>query len=256
MKFSTVTQFNGHLKTCNMKFSCNACDVTYNTNEKLLVHLLRRHPDLHKQYKDERRTSKRKIKLELEAKKAKLDEKLDYMCDSPKRSFATQTRPEENIKNDVTLASWDSNPSKSDKTDEISTQTVFEDLLSLKSQNSEDESIFFAETVSLSDIQTQTFPIEFGLSRSNKVTITSETQSPDLSIKETQTCYCLYDSPKFRLFDSVSSSPASINLTSTQTQTLELKSEVKSEDLLSFNSAETQTCFDDGDCKDDINVDS
>lgn len=255
LRFSTNAAYEGHLKTCNMKFSCPACSMDYDANEKLLVHMMRRHPETHKQYKNERKANKRKAKIETETKKAKIEtERLEtYMCDSPKRSFATQTlRPEENIKNDVSLPPWNV-PGKSDeaKTDEISTQTVFEDLLSLKSQNSEDESIFFSETVSLSDIQTQTFPLEFGLSRSHKETITSETQSPDLSIKETQTCVCLYDSPKmnFRLFDSVSSSPSSINLTSTETQTAELRSNVKSDVLLSFNSTETQTCFDNEDDK-------
>ncbi|XP_028174220.1 uncharacterized protein LOC114362857 [Ostrinia furnacalis] len=248
LRFTTDSEFNRHLSTCNMKYSCPVCPMDYDLNEKLLVHLMRRHPEIHKQYKNDRKAYKRKAKIETETKKAKVEtERLEnYMCDSPKRSFATQTlKPEENIKNDVSL--WNI-PGKSDeaKTDEISTQTVFEDLLSLKSQNSEDESIFFSETVSLSDIQTQTFPLEFGLSRSNKETITSETQSPDLSIKETQTCVCLYDSPKtnYRLFDSVSSSPCSINLTSTETQTAEFRSSLRADVLLSFNSTETQTCFD------------
>lgn len=255
-RFSTYSDYKRHLKTCNMKFSCPVCPMDYNANEKLLVHMMRRHPEIHKQYKDDRKANKRKAKIETETKKAKVEtERLETYIDyySPKRSFATQTlKPEENIKNDVSLLPWNV-PGKSDeaKTDEISTQTVFEDLLSLKSQNSEDESIFFSETVSLSDIQTQTFPLEFGLSRSHKETITSETQSPDLSIKETQTCVCLYDSPKmnFRLFDSVSSSPSSINLTSTETQTAELKSTVNTDVLLSFNSTETQTCFEDEDDK-------
>uniref|UniRef100_A0A2A4IUZ5 Uncharacterized protein n=1 Tax=Heliothis virescens TaxID=7102 RepID=A0A2A4IUZ5_HELVI len=175
-------------------------------------------------------------------KLAPKNEEINF-CDSPKKSSATQIP--EDIKNDVTLPAWQSNETK---TDEISTQVAFEDLLSLKSQNSEDE-IFFSEGVSLSDIQTQTFPLEFGLSRSNKETQScknSETQSPDLSIKETQTCCCHYDSPKpnFKLFDSLSSSPASVNHTSTETQTGDLKMTLKSDVLLNFISTETQTCSD------------
>ncbi|CAG9790650.1 unnamed protein product [Diatraea saccharalis] len=254
LKFSSGSDYNRHLKTCNMTFSCTACNAKYNCSEKLTVHLMRKHPELHKRFKEERKANKRKAKQESETKKAKTNsEKLaEFICDSPKRTSATQTlNIEECIKNDFPLVPWNSIPGKNDsnesKKDEISTQTVFEDLLSIKSQTSEDESIFFSETVSLSDIQTQTFPLEFGLSRSNKETITSETQSPSLSIKETQTCFCLYDSPKpnYRLFDSISSSPCSINLTSTETQTAEMKSNIKSDVLLSFNSAETQTHFTD-----------
>lgn len=249
--FSTNSDYTRHLKGCNLQYICHICNISYSTNEKYLVHLLRKHPEYHKKYKMDRRAEKRKSKLENENKKVRSNsEKMaDYICDSPKRTFATQTlNAVDSIKNDVSLSSWRCSV-KSDyetKTDEISTQTVFEDLLSLKSQTSEDESIFFSETVSLSDIQTQTFPIEFGLSRSNKETITSETQSPDLSIKETQTCVCLYDPPKlnFRLFDSVSSSPSNSNLTSTETQTGELRTSLRSDVLLSFNSTETQTCFD------------
>ncbi|XP_052748049.1 uncharacterized protein LOC128200058 [Galleria mellonella] len=247
LSFSTDAEFYRHLNTCNTTFSCELCDVHYNTNAKLLVHLMRRHPELHKQYKDKRKANKRKLDDETDAKKLKIeyDKVTEFMCDSPKRSFATQTLSD-NIKNDVALPSWQILGGRGEmyetKTDEISTQTVFEDLLSLKSQTSEDESMFFSETVSLSDIQTQTFPLEFGLSRSNKETIT-EVQSADLNMKETQTCYC-HDSPKtFKLFDSISSSPSSINLTSTETQTAE-RSLVKSDVLLSFNSAETQTSFD------------
>jgi hypothetical protein len=220
---------------------------------------MRKHPREHKQYKDERKANKRKSHTVTEPKRFKTDlERFsEFVYESPKRSLATQTSSHENIKNDVTLLPWTHIPGKGDyseaKTDEISTQTVFEDLLSIKSQTSEDESIFFSETVSLSDIQTQTFPVEFGLSRSHKETLTSETQSPDLSIKETQTCYCLYDSPRtnFKLFDSISSSPSSINLTSTETQTGELRPTIKSDVLLSFNSTQTQT-YSEADGKEDI----
>ncbi|XP_038221395.1 uncharacterized protein LOC119839246 [Zerene cesonia] len=233
-KFSTTSDYNCHLKTCNFVYLCQICDKKYTTNDKLLVHLMRKHPDLHQQYKNERKRVKRESETVTEAKRARTDEKLlDFMCDSPKRSSATQTL-EESIKNDVTL-SWQ--PEMETKKDEISTQTVFEDLLSLKSQTSED-SIFCSETVSLSDIQTQTFPLEFGLIRSNKETITSETQSPDLSIKETQTCPCLYDTrPNERI--SPSSSASFSNYISTETQTLDL------DDILRYCSAETQTSFDD-----------
>lgn len=237
--FALITDFNRHTKTCNVAYKCEICNLTYNSNERLLVHLMRHHPDLHKQYKNARKAERqsgpdsKRLKTEME--------KYDYIFDSPKRSFATQTL-ENTIKNDVALPSWQNTPKNYSftKTDEISTQTVFEDLLSLKSQ-SEDDSLFFSETVSLSDIQTQTFP--FNLSRSNKETLTD----PDMT-KETQTCVCMshtYDSPKphFRLFDSISSSP--IGLTSTETQTNEFRSNV-SDVLLGYNCAETQTCFDDG----------
>ncbi|XP_047040176.1 zinc finger protein GAI-ASSOCIATED FACTOR 1-like [Helicoverpa zea] len=270
--FATETEFVRHSKICNFVFICQICDTKYSTNEKLMVHLKRKHPNVHQLYKNEK-AEKRKLERTKEAKRAKnvpsetematatlitteidpksilenwkFNEKIPKneltFCDSPKKSSATQIP--EDIKNDVTLPSWQSNETK---TDEISTQVAFEDLLSLKSQNSEDE-IFFSEAVSLSDIQTQTFPVEFGLSRSNKETQScknSETQSPDLSIKETQTCSCHYDSPRpnFRLFDSLSSSPASINHTSTETQTGDSRLAMKSDVLLS--STETQTCFD------------
>ncbi|KAL4718773.1 hypothetical protein ACJJTC_010368 [Scirpophaga incertulas] len=255
LKFSTRAYFTGHLKNCNTIFSCEVCSSSYNTNEKLLVHLMRKHPDVHKKYKDERKANKRKSKIDFDAKKVKSEFSND-IWESPKRSLATQTfGSEENIRNDVTLLSWNyttKNEFNEAKTDEISTQTGFEDLLSLKSQNSEDDSIFFSETVSLSDIQTQTFPVEFGLSRSNKETVTCQTQSPDLSMKETQTCSCHYDLPRsnYKNYDSVLSSPCSINLTSTETQTSDFRTKIKSDVMLSFNSTETQTCFSD-EVKDD-----
>lgn len=245
-----------------------------------MVHLKRKHPDVHQRYKNEN-AEKRRSENANEAKKKKtvmeapaetvITEELatgtvtetwifnetenknetssktrEDVCDSPKKSFATQIP--EDIRNDVTLSSWQSKNDFETKTDEISTQVAYEDLLSLKSQNSEDE-IFFSDPVSLSDIQTQTFPLEFGLSRSNKETQSSknsQTQSPDFSIKETQTCFCHFESPKpnFKLFDSLSSSPASINQTSAETQTADPRHSVKSDVLLSFSSAETQTCFD------------
>lgn len=217
LRFPTDSHFNRHLKTCNYVYLCQMCNVNYKTNQLLQVHLLRKHPDVHKQYKGQCKIERQKQKLENEncAKKIKLDTS-EYLCCSPKRSFATQTF-EENIRNDVRLPSWQADKADEIKRDEISTQTF--DMLN--SQMCEDESIFSSETVSLSDIQTQTTPVEFGLCRSNKETITSETQSPDLSIKETQTCLCLYDSPKpFRLLESVSSSPSSM-FTSTETQTLD-----------------------------------
>ncbi|KAJ0169450.1 hypothetical protein K1T71_015037 [Dendrolimus kikuchii] len=199
LSFAVNSDYTRHLKSCNLKFTCDICQTDYKTHDRLLVHLMRRHPDLHKSYKAQR-AEKRKAKVVTETKKIKSDYKFDYICDSPKRSFATQTL-EENLKNDVHFSTWHPRNEFEIKKDEISTQTVFEDLLSLKSQ-SEDDSLF--ESVSLSDIQTQTFPTEFGLSRSNKETLTSETQSPDLSIKETQTCFCHYDSPipSSRLLDS------------------------------------------------------
>ncbi|CAG4980550.1 unnamed protein product [Parnassius apollo] len=253
--FTTESAYARHLKTCNYTYECLVCNRVYTTNEKLLVHLMRHHPSYHKQYKNERKAEKRKLKMASEAKKVRVEFERSYICDSPKRSFATQTlKAEENIKNDITLPSWiEKSDGYETKTDEISTQTVFEDLLSLKSQASEDESIYFSENVSLSDIQTQTFPVEFGLSRSNKETITSETQSPDLSIKETQTCFCLYDSPKFnfKLFESVSSSPV-MNLTSTETQTADFGSNIDTDMLLGCNTAETQTSFEDYLNKEDL----
>ncbi|CAH0730877.1 unnamed protein product, partial [Brenthis ino] len=228
--FSNDAEYKRHVQTCNYIYICQVCNREFKTNDRLLVHLLRKHPEIHKQYKNER-AQKRKQIMSSNSKKIRVESDTD-ICDSPKRSFATQTLLE-NIKNDVTL-SWQ--PDKfGTKKDEISTQTVFEDLLSLKTQNSEDESIFFSET--MSDIQTQTIPFEFGLSRSNKETITSQTQSPDLSIKETQTCFCL--SKTFKCDNFLNN----FCTTSTETQTLDLRA--LDSDLLSFNSTETQTCFDD-----------
>lgn len=239
LTFSTPSSLESHSKTCNVTFHCQVCNISYDTNERLLVHLLRKHPDLHKQYKEEKKILKRKpatvIKSDLKRPKSDQERLNEFFCDSPKRSSATQTlNLEDNIKNDVTLPLWHTTSTKNynfeTKTDEISTQTVFEDLLSLKSQSSEDDSIFFSESVSLSDIQTQTFPLEFGLSRSNKETITCETQSPDLSIKETQTCFCLYDSPKISDLSTMPV-PASLNLTSTEIQASDLRSNAKSNTL-------------------------
>ncbi|XP_046976118.1 uncharacterized protein LOC124542216 [Vanessa cardui] len=235
LNFSCGNEFDRHLKTCSVTHKCKVCEREFKTNERLLVHLLRKHPTLHRKYKMERKNCKRKFQ-DVDCKVKEQENVLEYVCDSPTRSFATQTlQLDENIRNDVTLPSWQQ---EGRGRDEISTQTVFEDLLSLKSQTSEDESIFYSETVSLSDIQTQTLPLEFGLSRSNKQTITSETQSPDLSIKETQTCFCLYDSLKsnFKCGDLM----ATGSFCTTETQTLALET-----DLLSFSSAETQTCFED-----------
>nr|XP_034838843.1 uncharacterized protein LOC117994976 [Maniola hyperantus] len=254
--FFNNLDFNRHLKTCNCTFMCQECDKPFKTYESFLVHLLRKHPELHKQYMIQRKAEKRKSKVntkKVKTEKNKTDsDKSEFFCDSPRRSFATQTLDiEKHIKNDVTLPSWQAEKSDDTKKDEMSTQTVFEDLLSLKSNISEDDAMF-SDSVSLSDIQTQTLPLEFGLSRSNKETITSQTQSPDLSIKETQTCFCLYDSPKpnFRCAESVSSSPSTFNmLTSTETQTLDFRGSFYN-DFLSFSSAETQTCFDDDGDKD------
>lgn len=239
LTFSTPTSLERHSKSCNVSFLCQVCNKSYDTNEKLLVHLLRKHPDLHKQYKEEKKILKRKpatvINTDLKRPKSDQERLNEFFCDSPKRSSATQTlNLEDNIKNDVTLPLWHTTSTKNynfeTKTDEISTQTVFEDLLSLKSQSSEDDSIFFSESVSLSDIQTQTFPLEFGLSRSNKETITCETQSPDLSIKETQTCFCLYD-PKIPDYSASMPVTSSLNLTPTEIETSELRSDVKSDAL-------------------------
>ncbi|XP_013194573.2 uncharacterized protein LOC106138083 [Amyelois transitella] len=229
--FINTANFYKHLETCNVVYSCQICNKYYKVHEQLIVHLMRRHPDVHKQYK-ESRALKRKLDSNFENKKKQKTEaeKLnEYLCDSPKRSSATQTsKLEDNLKNDVCF--W-KNDNYETKTDEISTQTVFEDLLSLKSVTSEDDSIFFSETVSLSDIQTQTLPIDFG--RSNKETLT-EIKYPDFTIKETQTCCCL-DSPKLlNMGDGVSKS--------TETQTAD-KMIVKSDVLLSC-STETQTYFD------------
>ncbi|XP_050360186.1 uncharacterized protein LOC126779993 [Nymphalis io] len=233
LNFPCSTDFNRHLKNCSLSHKCKVCDREFKTNERLLVHLLRKHPTFHKKYKMERKICK-KMSQDIDIEKFKEQENVPEYCDSPTRSFATQTlKLDENIRNDVALPSWQQEQTKKD---EISTQTVFEDLLSLKSQTSEDDSIFYSETVSLSDIQTQTLPLEFGLSRSNKET---ETQSPDLSIKETQTCFCLYDSLKsnFKCGDLMSNTGT---FCTTETQTLALET-----DLLSFSSAQTQTCFED-----------
>lgn len=236
--FATTAEFNRHHNTCTMVFSCEECSKVYNNRDRLLVHLMRRHPDKHREYKDAKKAEKRKAVTQIMTNKPKMAsvESL-FETDSPKRSFATQTlNLKDTIKNDVTLSPWQS------ANNEISTQTGFEDLLSLKS-NSEDESLFYSETT-LSDIQTQTFPLEFGLviNRSHKETLT---ETLDISIKGTQTYFCYFDSPKVPIgdLDSVSSSSRSGKLTSTETQTADYKSSVKSDVLLSLNSTETQTCF-------------
>ncbi|KAF9417230.1 hypothetical protein HW555_005632 [Spodoptera exigua] len=93
LRFSTETDFQRHSKSCNYVFLCRICDVKYNTNEKLMVHLKRKHPT--------------------------------NQADS-KKSFATQIP--EPITNDVALHSWAPKDYET-KTDEISTQVGFEDLL-------------------------------------------------------------------------------------------------------------------------------
>ncbi|GBP88366.1 Zinc finger protein GLI4 [Eumeta japonica] len=244
-------------------FICSFCEAAYKTEDRLSVHILRKHPSVYEQYKIEKKRKRsmdnsrslKKTKTATQDQCCNTNENLytEYICDSPKRSFATQTLNAQDtsncVKNDISLAWQEKKPNKNISTSE--TQTVFEDTLSLKSGNSE-EDIFF-ENGSLSDIQTQTWPIEFGLSRPCKVKNNSHTQtradSPDLNIKETQTCYCLMDSPKSvfnfsKYFDSVSSSP-SMNFTSTETQTAEFsRYNLKSDVLLSFSSAQTQTTED------------
>lgn len=235
LDFATSSDFNRHHNTCNMVFLCEDCNKQYSNHDRLLVHFMRHHPEKHKQYKASKKAEKRKAVTKTVPKKPKMAVETLFETDSPKRSFATQTNPKDSIKNDIALPSWQN-------ANEISTQTGFEDLLSVKS-NSEDESLFYSETT-LSDIHTQTFPLEFGLvvNRSHKETLT---ESIDMSIKGTQTC-CFCDSPKLPLgaLESVYSSPRSGNLTSTETQTAEYKSNDMSDVLLSLNSAETQTCFD------------
>lgn len=244
--FSIDVDYQRHKKTCNFVFICQICNVKYSNNEALLVHLMRKHPDVHKMYKNERKAEKRRLTENSDqnevtkvpnftpvttysekqnTKTTTSSENLEFKLDSPKKA-STQVQE---IANDVTLLSW---PNYEPRTDDNSTQT-FENTISMN------EDMYFPEIISLSDIQTQT--LEFGLSKSNKETQikNSETQSPDLSIKETQTCFCHHDAPKtnFRLFE---------NLTSTETQTQSAdRFSVKSDVLLSFNSAETQTCFDD-----------
>lgn len=153
-----------------------------------------------------------------------------------KKTSATQF-PE--ITNDVSLNPWDNKNDFEIQTDDMSTQTVFGDLL-----RSQQDDIFFSESVSLSDIQTQTMPLEFGLTQNHKGT---QSQSPDLSYKETQTSFDLYDNRKrnFRIFDSRSSSPGAGFISNAQTQTSDLRSPIRSDVLLSFSSAETQTYYDD-----------
>ncbi|XP_075989898.1 uncharacterized protein LOC142985548 [Anticarsia gemmatalis] len=342
-QFAMTTDYERHLKSCNLVFMCSICHVSYATNESYLVHLKRKHPDLHKQYKLEKKAKKRRVcnteNVKRKRKKSKSDmatlavkDKEDVATPVVKEteSVATQeikegslatptdeddSQPLATLKS-TNIPSWQlqenfeieipiefSEPEidveiKSEEeetivdgiiddepevyhseltntfknsstqipedlsetslpwnknyfeiqTDDMSTQTVFEDLLSIKSQQSEDE-IFFSESVSLSDIQTQTLPFDFALNRCNKETQSCIPVSPDLSIKETQTCLCLSESTKqnFRLFDSLSSSPGSSNLTSTETQTHDPRMSVKSDVLLSFSSAQTQTCFDSSD---------
>lgn len=216
-----------HIKICNDEYKCVACNVKYRKKEAYIVHLLRKHPDLHKEYK---LASKR---LRDSKKGVQKKYKIDDSGASPKRSFATQTLNEEAkcIKSDISLDPNDQEYAKGIDDMErhfstIETQTVFEDLLSIKSQNSEDDSLF-----------PDTWP--------NK----KETHS-DSTIKETQTCLCLYDSksgfPK-SILNSASSSPTT-QLTSTETQTNDGHKyrNIKSDVLLSFSSTETQTCFEGG----------
>lgn len=229
--FATTADFNRHLSSCNMVFVCDDCSKEYSNHDRLMVHLMRRHPEKHKEYKA-KKTEKRKAVTETITKKPKMALESLFDSDSPKRSFATQTKPKQSIKNDVTLPAWQN------ANNEISTQTGYEELLAVKS--SEDDCLFYSETT-LSDIQTQTFPLEFGLfvNRSHKETLT---ESLDMSIKGTQTCFCFCESPKlpFGSLESVTSS----NLTSTETQTAEYRASIMSDELLSLNSTETQTCFD------------
>lgn len=226
LNFPNAKAYAKHLDKCNFKYECNVCRKEFKTNDRLIVHLMRKHPLLHQQYKMERRAERQETKRARETDS-------DLVHDNPKRSSSTQTLTSPGIKNDVILPSWLDEP----KTDEISTQTAL-DLL----RSQDEDSMCFPEAVLLNDTQTQTFPLEFGLSTSNKGTLTSETQSPDLSIKETQTCCCLYESPRFsaRLFDSVSSSPV-LSLTSTETQTAGVSPNFDA--LLGSTCAETQTSF-------------
>lgn len=224
-----------HMKVCNDEYKCDVCNVKYRKKEAYIVHLLRKHPDLHKEYKLANKRLRDSKKGVVQAKKCRID---DDNGGSPKRSFATQTLNDgeaKSIKSDISLYPNDQEYAKGIDDMErhfstIETQTVFENLLSIKSQNSEDDSLF-------PDIQTQTWP--------NK----KETNS-DSTIKETQTCLCLYDSrssfPK-SIFNSASSSPTR-QLTSTETQTNDAHRyrNIKSDVLLSFSSTETQTCFEGG----------
>ncbi|CAF4943625.1 unnamed protein product [Pieris macdunnoughi] len=204
LKFSKDIDYKHHLKSCNYLHWCQVCDKKYVSDERLMVHLMRNHPEFHKRYKRDK-AEKRKSEAQSLQKKAKKAEEEDLIL---KRSSATQTL--EKIKNNV-LLSWQSDSET--KTDEISTQTVFDE--SFKSQTSEDESLCGSLTLS-----------EFGLSK-----VRDRNESPDLSTKKTQTCDCLYDSTS-RVHEK-----ASNECISTETQTLDL------DDFSNFNSAETQTSF-------------
>lgn len=203
LKFSNDVVYKNHLNSCNFLHWCQVCDKKYMTDERLMVHLMRNHPELHRQYKKEKAEKRKSDAHSLRKKARKADDSDDLM---PKRSSATQTL--QNVKNNV-LLSWQ--PDSETKTDEISTQTVFEELLKTQS---EDELIYGSLTLS-----------EFGLSRVNR------NESPDLSTKKTQTCDCLYD-PLSRVQERISN-----ECISTETQTLHL------DDFSNFNSAETQTSF-------------
>lgn len=154
-------------------------------------------------------------------------------ADSKKQS---DNQISKNVANTVPSSSW-SNKNDLDK--------LFNQ--SMRSQNSEEE-IYFSESVCLFDIHTQTTPFDYNLFRSDKETQSSQsqTQSPDLSIKETQTCFCLFDAPKFnfgQFVDNLPSNSASNNVTSIETQTSEFGIRLRSDVLLSFSSAGTQTYF-------------
>lgn len=165
------------------------------------------------------------------------------VCDL-KRSSGTQMP--ECIPNDETLSSWTTKIDFEMQTDGISTQTVLDEILSLKPQNGEDE-VFFSGSVS--DTQTQTFASEFALNRCNKETQYSMSlTAPDSSFKETQTCvcFCLSSRPNCRHFDCPSSNPGCCSVISAETQTVDSRRLINADVMFSCSSAETQTCFDGG----------
>lgn len=63
-----------HSKSCGMKFSCGACGWEYNSNESLLVHLMRKHPQIHQAYLKNKAECKKKSS---EVSKKKFDKVTD-----------------------------------------------------------------------------------------------------------------------------------------------------------------------------------
>ncbi|XP_077302840.1 ASCIZ zinc finger protein [Arctopsyche grandis] len=56
LKTSLASTYKRHIQNCGVKFSCGACGWEYNSNESLLVHLMRKHPNIHQAYMQNKNT--------------------------------------------------------------------------------------------------------------------------------------------------------------------------------------------------------